>query len=49
MYDLQQLRASIERIDTKNSETILHGKIPGETSKSYQIQLISYTNGKGVF
>ncbi|WP_407314489.1 hypothetical protein [Desulfosporosinus sp. SB140] len=50
MYDLQQMRAaSVERIDTKNSETIFHGKIPGETSKSYQIQLISYTNGKGIF
>ncbi|MDQ7093609.1 tetracycline resistance ribosomal protection protein [Desulfosporosinus sp. PR] len=49
MYDLQQMRASVERIETKNSETILQGKIPGETSKSYQIQLISYTNGKGIF
>ncbi len=49
MYDLQQMRASVERIDTKNTETVLYGKIPVETSKSYQIQLISYTNGKGVF
>jgi len=49
MYDLQQMRASVERIDTRNNETILYGKIPVETSKSYQIQLVSYTNGKGVF
>lgn len=49
MYDLQQMRASVERIDTRNNEIILYDKIPVETSKSYQIQLISYTNGKGVF
>lgn len=49
MHDLQQMRASVESLDTRNNETILHGKIPVETSKSYQIQLISYTNGKGVF
>ena len=49
MYDLQQMRAAVERIDTRNNETILYGKIPVETSKSYQIQLISYTNGKGLF
>lgn len=49
MYDLQQMRASVDQIDTRNNETILYGKIPVETSKSYQIQLISYTNGKGLF
>lgn len=49
MYDLQQKRANIERIDARNNETIFYGKIPVETSKSYQIQLISHTNGRGVF
>lgn len=49
MYDLQQMRALIERIDAENGETILYGRIPAETAKSYQVQLISYTNGKGMF
>ena len=49
MYDLQQMRAHIEQIDAENDETILRGRIPVETAKSYQVQLISYTNGKGMF
>lgn len=49
MYDLQQMRAHIEQIDAENDETILRGRIPAETSNSYQVQLISYTNGKGIF
>jgi len=27
----------------------MYGRIPTETSKTYQVQLTSYTNGKGVF
>ena len=49
MYDLQQMRARIERIDAEKDETMMYGRIPTETSKSYQVQLTSYTNGKGVF
>ncbi len=49
MYDLQQMRAIMEGIDGDNGETIMYGRVPAETVKSYQIQLISYTNGKGLF
>ena len=49
MYDLQQMRARIERFNAEKDETIMYGRIPTETSKTYQVQLTSYTNGKGVF
>ncbi len=44
-----QMRARIERFNAEKDETIMYGRIPTETSKTYQVQLTSYTNGKGVF
>ena len=43
------MRASIEDIIAKGEETTLSGKIPVDTSKSYQSELLSYSNGKGIF
>ncbi|WP_210142401.1 TetM/TetW/TetO/TetS family tetracycline resistance ribosomal protection protein, partial [Staphylococcus sp. GDY8P51A] len=49
MSDLRKMRASIEDIIAKGEETTLSGKIPVDTSKSYQSELLSYSNGKGIF
>jgi ribosomal protection tetracycline resistance protein len=49
MSDLRKMRASIEDIIGKGEETTLSGRIPVDTSKSYQAELLSYSNGKGIF
>ena len=49
MGDLGKMRASIADIVAKGEETTLTGKIPVDTSKSYQAELLSYSNGKGIF
>lgn len=47
--DLRKIRASIVEVTAKGEDTTLTGKIPVDTSKSYQAELLSYTNGKGIF
>ena len=49
MSVLGKIRASIVEIVAKDEETTLTGKIPVNTSKSYQAELLSYSNGKGIF
>ena len=49
MSDLGKMRASIVEIIAKVEETTLTGKIPVDTSISYQAELLSYSNGKGIF
>jgi len=49
MNDIQLMRGSITEIRTKNDQVILKGKIPSQTSENYQAQVISYTNGLGLF
>ena len=49
MIDLRKMRASIEDIIGKGEETTLSGRIPVDTSKSYQAELLSYSNGQGIF
>ncbi|NYB74999.1 tetracycline resistance ribosomal protection protein [Sedimentibacter hydroxybenzoicus DSM 7310] len=49
MSDLGKMRASIADIIAKGEETTLTGKIPVNTSKSYQAEILSYSNGKGIF
>lgn len=49
MSDLRKMRASIVEIIAKGEDTTLTGKIPVDTSKSYQAELLSYSNGKGIF
>ena len=47
--DLGKMRASIIEIMSKDEETTLCGIIPVDTSKFYQAELLSYSNGKGIF
>ena len=49
MSDLEKMRASISDIIAKGEEITLTGKIPVDTSKFYQAELLSYSNGKGIF
>ena len=49
MSDLGKMRASIAKIIAKGEETTLTGIIPADTSKFYQVELLSYSNGEGVF
>ena len=49
MSDLRKMRASIADIRAKGEETTLTGIIPVDASKSYQVELLSYSNGKGIF
>ena len=48
-FDLREACARVERMYAEKDETMIYGRIPTETSKSYQVQLTSYTNGKVVF
>lgn len=49
MSDIQLMRGSITQIRSINSQVILNGEIPSQTSENYQAQVISYTNGLGLF
>src|SRR5699024_3042061 len=46
--DRRKMRASIEDRIAKGEETTLSGKIHVDTSKSYQSELLSYSNRKGI-
>lgn len=43
------MRASINSIDALVDFTNISGRIPVNTSKSYQADLLSYFNGEGIF
>lgn len=47
--DLEKMRASINSIDALVDFTNISGRIPVNTSKSYQADLLSYSNGEGIF
>ncbi len=49
MSDIQLMRGSITEFRSINDQVILKGKIPSQTSENYQAQVISYTNGLGLF
>lgn len=49
MFDLRIMGAEYESPIAVGDEYILTGTIPVETSKSYQIKIASYTEGKGIF
>ena len=49
MGNLRRMRVSIADIRAKREETTLTGIIPVDASKSYQAELLSYSNGKGIF
>ncbi|QSX06745.1 TetM/TetW/TetO/TetS family tetracycline resistance ribosomal protection protein [Sedimentibacter sp. zth1] len=49
MYDLKMMNAVYEQPNIKNNEYLFKGTIPLDNSKNYQIKVLSYTEGKGLY
>jgi ribosomal protection tetracycline resistance protein len=49
MFDLRMMGAEFSSPSLVGEEYVLNGLIPIENSKDYQIKVISYTRGKGLF
>jgi len=49
MYDLQSMRAEVKEQNFNNEDVIIKGTVPVATSSDYNIELATYTKGKGVF
>lgn len=49
MYDLKMMNALYEQPYFKNGEYLIKGTIPFDSSKNYQIKVLSYTEGKGLY
>lgn len=43
------MKGTIDGIENKGYETVIMGIVPVDTSKSYQSELISYSEGRGIF
>lgn len=49
LSDIQQMRGSLTNPYVKGKNFVVSGVVPVDTSKSYPLQLASFTEGKGVF
>lgn len=49
MSDLEKMRALFDESDVNGDEFIVKGLIPVDASKNYNLELASYTEGKGIF
>lgn len=47
--DVKKMKGTIDGIENKGYETVIMGIVPVDTSKSYQSELISYSEGRGIF
>lgn len=49
LSDMQKMRADVDNINTTEEDFFIEGIIPADTCKKYNIELNSYTEGKGIF